>query len=170
MKMENLEAYELLSLAVKVAISEKNVTAAFALIDRAKTLAYADDVHNFEWLAMAATQQVCMVLAAQYQISTPKTHNEYGFIQSWFRKNYDSIFPGSSLEKIKSGRYMPDFMLKMESGEVIPVECKKTFNARSLRQLQAYMNHFGAKSGIAVAAKLSVELPENVTFVLRPAE
>lgn len=111
-----------------------------------------------------------MVMTANCGKKTPSTHTEYGFIQSWFKENYATIFPNSSLEKIKAGRYIPDFMLRLESGAVVPVECKKTFNARSLRQLQAYMDHFGSSSGIAVASKLSVSLPENVRFVLRPAE
>ena len=166
--MENSESYEWLSLAVKTAVSDNEPTLALAMIRRAKDIAGQE--HNFEWLAMAATQQACMVLAAQGKKSTPSTHTEYGLIQSWFKQNHGAIFAGSSLEKIKVGRYIPDFMLKLSSSEVVPVECKKTFNARSLIQLQAYMNHFGSKSGIAVAAKLSVELPENVTFVLRPKD
>lgn len=168
--MENLEAYELLALAVKVAISDKDISLATGLIHRAKALAFENDVHNFEWLAMAASQQVCDVLSASCRTKTPSTHTEYGLVQSWFKHNHKSIFPGSSLEKVKAGRYVPDFMLRLEDGSVIPVECKKVFGERSRIQLQDYIEHFNAPFGVAVATKLSVSLPESMKFVLRPKE
>ena len=117
---------------------------------------------------MAAMEQVSLSMLASGVKKTPSTHTEYGLVQSWFKKNHADLVPGSSLEKIKAGRYMPDFMLKMPSGHVVPVECKKTFNARSLRQLQAYMDHFDSDFGYAVGCRLDVELPENVVFFTAP--
>ena len=168
--MKQSNPYAMLALAVKVAITDRDVETAIKLIDATRLIESDEDDELVGWMAMAATEQVCLVLLAEGVKKAPKAHSEYGFIQSWFKKNHAGIFPGSSLEKVQAGRYVPDFMIRTASGDVVPVECKKTFNARSLRQLQAYMDHFCAKSGVAVAAKLSVELPANVTFVLRPQD
>lgn len=162
----------MLSLAVKIAISDRDIDGALSLIEAAENKVYSENppIQNFEWLAMAAIDQVCLVLKAQMESSPPSVHNEYGLIQSWFKQNYSVIFAGSSLEKVKAGRYVPDFMLRLASGELIPVECKKNFNARALRQLQAYMQHFELESGIAVACKLTTTLPENIKFIARPLD
>ena len=161
-------AYEWLALAVKTAVSLRDVKYAHEMIKRAREIAKEEEQEHVAWLAMAAMEQVSLAMMADATNRTPRTHTEYGLVQSWFKSNHSAIFPGSSLEKIKAGRYIPDFMLKLPTGEVVPVECKKTFSQRSLTQLQAYMKHFGASQGIAVACSLKVSLPGNVVFVARP--
>lgn len=161
-------AYEWLALAVKTAVSLRDVKYAHAMIKRAREIAKEEEQEHVAWLAMAVMEQVSLAMTADTTKRTPRTHTEYGLVQSWFKSNHSAIFHGSSLEKIKAGRYIPDFMLKLSTGEVVPVECKKTFNQRSLIQLQAYMDHFGASQGIAVACSLKTSLPDNVAFVARP--
>ena len=155
----------MLAEAVNLAIGpDRNIDLAVKLIHAARELASEDQSFHVSILAMAAMEQVSLSMLASGAKKTPSTHTEYGLVQSWFKKNHADLVPGSSLEKIKAGRYMPDFMLKMPSGRVVPVECKKTFNARSLRQLQAYMDNFDSDFGCAVGCRLDVELPENVVF------
>lgn len=163
-------AYEWLAIAVKTAISLRDVKRAHVMIQRAREIATEEEREHVDWLAMAAMEQVSMAMVADTMKRNPYTHTEYGLVQSWFKENHGAIFPGSSLEPIKAGRYIPDFMLKLSTGDVVPVECKKTFNQRSLIQLQAYMKHFGASEGIAVACSLKVSLPEGVVFVARPSQ
>lgn len=164
--MENCTPFRMLAEAVHLAIGpDRNIDLAVNLIRAAKELATENQSFHVAILAMAAMEQVSLSMLASAAKKTPKTHTEYGLVQSWFKKNHADLVPGSSLEKVKAGRYVPDFMLKHPIlGRVIPVECKKTFNARSLRQLQAYMDHFESDVGCAVACKLDVELPENVVF------
>lgn len=156
----------MLAEAVNLAVGpDRNIDLAVKLIHAARELATESQSFHVGILAMAAMEQVSLSMLALKTKKTPSAHTEYGLVQSWFKKNHADIVPGSSLEKIKAGRYMPDFMLRHPLLErVIPVECKKTFNARSLRQLHAYMDHFGSDFGYAVACKLDVELPENVVF------
>lgn len=163
-------AYEWLALAVKTAVSLRDAKYAHAMIKRAREIAKDEEKEHVAWLAMAAMEQVSLVITADAAKRTPNTHTEYGLVQAWFKNNHGVIFQGSSLEKIKSGRYIPDFMIRLRTGEVIPVECKKTFNERSLIQLKTYMDHFGASKGIAVACEMKTSLPDNVKFVLRPKD
>lgn len=164
--MENCTPFHMLAEAVNLAVgADRNIDLAVKLIHAARELATESQSFHVGILAMAAMEQVSLSILASGTERTPKTHTEYGLVQAWFKKNHADIVPGSSLEKIKAARYMPDFMLRHPLLErVIPVECKKTFNARSLRQLQAYMDHFDSDFGYAVACKLDVELPENVVF------
>lgn len=169
--MENCTPFHMLAEAVHLAISpDRNIDLAVKLIHAARELASEDQSFHVAILAMAAMEQVNLSMLASVAKKTPSTHTEYGIVQSWFKKNHADLVPGSSLEKIKAGRYVPDFMLKHPLLErIIPVECKKIFNARSLRQLQAYMDHFDSDFGYAVGCRLDVELPKNVVFFVAPS-
>lgn len=71
------------------------------------------------------------------------------------------------LDKGNNGRDIPDVWVKQDY-EPIPVEVKlKDFNKKALRQLQRYMDRYMCERGIAVAEKLTTQLPENIEFVSR---
>lgn len=168
--MENCTPFHMLGEAVNLAIGpDQNIDLAVKLIHAARELATESQSFHVGILAMAAMEQVSLSMLALKTKKTPSAHTEYGLVQSWFKKNHAGLIPGSSLEKVKAGRYVPDFMIKHPLlDRAIPVECKKTFNARSLRQLQAYMDHFDSDFGYAVACKLDIELPGNVVFFAAP--
>lgn len=59
---------------------------------------------------------------------------------------------------------IPDGFVRYR-GCLMPVEVKpEIFNGRALSQLMGYMRIYGAKGGIAVAPRLSAELPPEVFF------
>ena len=52
------------------------------------------------------------------------------------------------------------------NGEDVPMEIKKgPFDNRALKQLLRYITVYGCSKGIAVGAKLTVELPENIMWI-----
>lgn len=165
--MNNATPHILIARAIKIVLETRRIGYALKLIEHAKKIAEDDQIEDVEYLALAALDQVFMVMRAEDEKSKPTTHNEYGYVQSWFKEKYQEFFPCAELEKVVAGRYVPDFLVKMQDGVVVPVECKKNFNARALRQLRAYMKHFGVSQGIAVASKLTTELPDGVIFIER---
>lgn len=110
-----------------------------------------------------AIQDIASVMKAM-RPARKSSHSEYATVQAWFKKHHGSLVPNSTIMAMESGRYMPDFMIEV-AGKRYPVECKKVFKERSLNQLKAYMDHFGCDNGYAVANKLDIELPENITFI-----
>ena len=98
--------------------------------------------------------------------NTRQTTNEYSTVHTWVRRNMADIIGLDVIDKfpsLDSGR-RPDFIV-LDNGVKYPVECKKTFNKRSLNQLEQYMIEMGVNKGYAVAPKLSIELPDNIVFI-----
>lgn len=98
--------------------------------------------------------------------NTGQTTNEYSTVHTWVRRNMADIIGLDVIDKfpsLDSGR-RPDFIV-LDNGVKYPVECKKTFNKRSLNQLEQYMIEMGVNKGYAVAPKLSIELPDNIVFI-----
>lgn len=85
----------------------------------------------------------------------------------WFKNNYKSRL-GNNFEIVKKKtdrKNLPDFWL-YDGEAVIPVECKTgDFDECALTQLQRYMNVYQCEKSVAVGSALTVELPENITFV-----
>ena len=98
--------------------------------------------------------------------STRKTTNEYSTVHTWVRRNMAEIIGLDVIDKfpsLDSGR-RPDFIV-LGDGVKYPVECKKTFNKRSLNQLEQYMIEMNVDKGYAVAPKKTIELPNNIIFI-----
>lgn len=68
-----------------------------------------------------------------------------------------------SIRGLKNNR--PDSFVKL-GDEVIPVEVKlDAFDNKALKQLMRYMKAYDAQRGLAVAGRLTVELPTNISFI-----
>ena len=83
-----------------------------------------------------------------------------------FKDKIEEIIPNAKItNKDNDQKHKPDCWVLLD-GEEIPVEAKLDFfNITALRQLKRYMSFYKKNKGIAVARKLTVELPENITFV-----
>lgn len=88
-------------------------------------------------------------------------------IMSKFRSNVGSYIKGSSIvDGPKTKLHIPDAWIKLDSGEVCPVEGKKTkADRKALEQLLRYMRVFSSKTGILVAQTLTTFVPDNVIYV-----
>ena len=95
------------------------------------------------------------------------TNESEATIYDLFSKNFKNVL-GENVEIVKrtnNGKHIPDFWIKTEQG-VIPVEVKlKDFNLKALHQLSRYISFYETTGGVAVGENLTVELPENITFV-----
>lgn len=131
-------------------------------IDLDKALAYVDEAFKDTdccWIEYCVRETVIRWFIQ----SRPREKDVY----SWFRQNYKSKL-GDNFEIVRKKtdkKNLPDFWL--DNGETtIPVECKiGDFNKQALAQLQRYMNVYQCEKGVAVGSALTVELPENITFV-----
>ena len=88
------------------------------------------------------------------------------YYQRLFKENIKKVIPNAEIiDKQVIDKNYPDAWVSID-GEEIPVEVKRNaFNKRALLQLQRYMNVYQKKRGIAVAATLTVELPDNIRFI-----
>lgn len=86
--------------------------------------------------------------------------------QSMFCKNVDKLIPDAKCVNRKNDRHnIPDAWVEL-NGEDLPVEVKRyCFDKKALCQLQRYIDFFHTNGGIAVAEKLTVELPDNIVFI-----
>lgn len=130
--------------------------------DLDKALDYVDEAFKDKdccWIEHCVRETVMR----WFMLSRPREKDVY----SWFRQNYKSKL-GNNFEIVKkesNSKNIPDFWLYDGETE-IPVECKiGDFNKWGLAQLQRYMNVYQCEKGVAVGNTLSVELPENITFV-----
>jgi hypothetical protein len=90
--------------------------------------------------------------------------SELGGVHPWFRSNYQTLIPNSKLiPVISKNKKRPDFLVDI-NGKVFPVECKRKFTAKSLKQLLGYMKLWKVKTGYAVAEVLKCELPSFIVF------
>lgn len=68
------------------------------------------------------------------------------------------------INKTNHPLHIPDGWVLIE-GVACPLEAKRgEFDRKALSQLKRYMSHFKSPYGIAVASKLTVELPDNIFF------
>jgi hypothetical protein len=124
-----------------------------------------EDVEPLKWFGAFYTEHTIreslLHNLINYCISTEKD------VYVWFCKNYQQVL-GSEykiVSKKNDPHHHPDFWVEKDGNE-IPVECKlDSFTAAALRQLQRYMDFYGASKGIAVGRKLVCELPENIDFI-----
>jgi hypothetical protein len=161
----------LLSNAIKHSLKGDSSTA-YKFLSSAREWAYREldteaSIECFSFLALAASTEI----ARNYPRTTKVcSHNEYGDVQHWFKNNHKQVVQGSKIVRVtggKTGRYRPDFLIDL-NGELLPVECKKTFNSRSLNQLECYLSEFGASIGYAVAFELKCKLPDHIEFIKCP--
>lgn len=91
-------------------------------------------------------------------------HHEF-YYQDEFKKKCESLGFGSIVEHKNIKGHIPDAWVN-KNGELIPVEVKvDKFNASALKQLSRYMSVYNTKHGYAVAKRLTVMLPKNITFI-----
>ncbi len=91
-------------------------------------------------------------------------NNEFHW-QQVFKDVYPKIKNVEIVDRKHDGRNIPDAWVK-DKEEYIPVEVKlKHFDKSALNQLKRYMRAYNCNKGIAVAEKLTVELPENISFI-----
>ena len=91
-------------------------------------------------------------------------NNEFHW-QQVFKDVYPKIKNVEIVDRKHDGRNIPDAWVK-DKEEYIPVEVKlQHFDKSALNQLQRYMRAYKCSKGIAVAEKLTVELPENISFI-----
>ncbi len=92
-------------------------------------------------------------------------HKNEFYYQKLFKMNFSKIRKGKVIKNKNNAHNIPDAWVEM-NGYIIPVEVKlKNFDARALKQLQRYMKAYGSEKGIAVANKLTVEIPDNIEFI-----
>jgi len=88
-------------------------------------------------------------------------------IQVRFRESAARLIPGAHLcerPKVET-KLRPDAWVVME-GLPTPVEVKpKVFDGKALKQLLGYMEVCGTTKGVAVAPRLTCELPDTILFI-----
>ncbi len=84
-----------------------------------------------------------------------------------FNRNVGKYIHGATIvDGPKSRLHQPDAWVRLESGEICPVEGKYTkADKKALDQLLRYMRVFSRNAGILVAQSLTVALPDGVIFV-----
>lgn len=148
------------------------------IIDRFKLLACAlliDDVEK-AWKIMEAASvlfhplndfyfnQLYHATAIKLVLKYDKPKNEF-YYQDMFNKNYSKIRKGKVIHKKSDGLNIPDSWVEKDN-KIIPVEVKKEeFNQKALKQLLRYMKTYNCKNGIAVAKKLTINLPKEIEFI-----
>ena len=163
-----VDAYTLLAGATQAALGGDH-SRAIELVRVAREAATLEQQNNIAWLASSVMTDIAWALKAEgLENSTVSTHSEYGVVHFWFRNNFQHHIKKGVLEKVtKRQGLIPDFLVIVDS-ETRPVECKKTFNERSLNQLLTYMKAWDSQHGYAVGFQLTCELPQNITFICCP--
>ena len=159
--------FKILAKATELAL-EKNFKESSMLIKMARDSASDEQSEAVGWLAMCVTCELSKAMIGS-TIREKNKHTEFSTVQYWFRSNYH-IIKGAVLDNCVTcytGAYRPDFYVIVD-GEKRPVECKKTFNERSMNQLDSYLKKTGASIGYAVAFKLKCKLPPNMIFIECP--
>ena len=153
--MPFLSRFELLAVAQRASYLDINFDKIFDLVDKIFYPHMIDrDTKTFVWLKHSVLQDVC----DNFRVRT----SEDGRVTRWFMQQYTQLFEGAKLLPVvaRQGK-RPDLLLEYE-GFVIPVECKLSFNSRSLKQLQGYMKLWNSPKGIAIAPKYAVDLPQDI--------
>ena len=90
--------------------------------------------------------------------------NEF-YYQDLFKEKAEELGYGKIVSHKDNSKHKPDAWIN-RNDELIPVECKlHDFDAKALKQLTRYMTFYHAEHGIAVANRLTVDLPDNIEFV-----
>lgn len=144
--------FDLLALAAR----RENKKSAIDILQLASKLFHWQDDPTFNTIYGAVAMLITM----------ENIENE-ATIYSLFSKNVKNVL-GEDVAIVKrknDNRHIPDFWVETKNG-VIPIEIKyRDFNLKALHQLSRYISFYGATGGIAVGRNLTVELPENITFV-----
>lgn len=109
----------------------------------------------------AENSNICYALIHSLSLDLKEERSEKVIFRNFQERNdFDLTF----IEGRKNKKNIPDAWVVID-GKECPVEAKRyEFTKKSLIQLQRYMKEFGAENGVAVASKLSVELPSNIFF------
>lgn len=87
------------------------------------------------------------------------------YYQQLFKVKSERLGYGKVIERKSNRGGIPDAWVTKD-GKDIPVEVKiDEFNQKALKQLLNYMDIYQTESGIAVARRLTVQLPDNIKFV-----
>ena len=88
------------------------------------------------------------------------------YYQNLFKKHaHDICEDWEIVQKKVDQHHIPDAWVKYGEAE-FPVEVKRReFDKAALRQLTRYMDFYKSPCGIAVGMELTVDLPENITFI-----
>jgi hypothetical protein len=92
--------------------------------------------------------------------------NEFALQDLFKSRVKELISPEAEIVSVpRLKKHWPDSFVKL-GDEVIPVEVKlDAFDNKALRQLMRYMKAYDAQRGLAVAGRLTVELPTNISFI-----
>ena len=160
--------FKMLSAAVELAF-DGDFQASSMFISMARDSATESQEKDVSILAACVSSQLAECIKSSTTHEKNK-HTEFSTVQYWFKRNYESVIVDSIILNDVSnyrGKYRPDFYVIVD-GEKRPVECKKTFNERSMNQLDSYLKKTGASIGYAVAFKLKCKLPPNMIFIECP--
>lgn len=87
------------------------------------------------------------------------------YYQDKFKEKCESLGFGKIVGHKDNPKHKPDAWVS-KNGELIPVEVKlSSFDNADLKQLSRYMSVYNTKHGYAVAKRLTVMLPKNITFI-----
>lgn len=146
------------------------------LIDRFALLAIASDCESKEKAQEIANVARLLFLGsgdwvfdelyiAVREHNCSRFHRDEFYYQRLFERVYAKIRRGKVVKNKTDGRNIPDAWVERD-GYIIPVEVKlRDFNDKALAQLKRYMERYGSESGIAVAKKLTTDLPPNIEFI-----
>lgn len=146
------------------------------IFDRFRLLALAceEDDKNEAWKIMNVASTLYHPLddctfnslygAVAMEITRHSIKREF-YYQDLFNKNYSKVRKGKVVKNKCNGKDIPDSWV-FRDGHLIPVEVKlNSFDKKALKQLNRYIKVYGCKYGIAVANKLTTELPKEIEFI-----
>jgi len=135
------------------------------------------DIDFFDWIQFVGkfghNQPDCAIFSHAYRAAVARQlqtesrdYSEYAIVDK-FKKNISTYIPGASITEGPTLRnHIPDAWIKLPSGDICPVEAKRTKADKSaLSQLIRYMRVFNRSTGILVAKTITITIPDNVVFV-----
>ncbi|MBO1582669.1 hypothetical protein [Bacillus sp. XF8] len=149
-----VDRYELLAMANEAGY--ENEKFAWQLMNLASSLFHPDDDSTFNSLYSAVAMHITYL----------NMENEFN-IHSLFDKRIKEVFHEDAVivKRKNDQKHQPDSWVKLND-KYIPVEMEKgAFDKKALNQLKRYMEVYSSVEGIAVGSKLTVDLPENITFI-----
>lgn len=147
-----IDKYKLLAMAINSEQTEQS-------LELLKIASVFKGEETFDTLYFATINTV-----TDRRMTESKEPNEF-----YYQKLFNTVYPNMANVKVidvkHDGENIPDsWVLKGENK--IPVEVKKyDFDKKALMQLKRYMRIYQSKYGIAVAKSLTVDIPDNITFV-----
>lgn len=138
--------------------------------DAVARLRRADNVRLDDgWHDIAFYKLHFHMITAAYKMHGINEHS----LQRWVRENIGTLIPGAVQiplpKKASRGGGLCDVLVNIK-GDICPVEVKLVpFGKAAVSQLRGYMDFYGSSRGFAVAPRLSVALPADITFVPVPS-